>query len=308
MLEVCAARRTLAGRSVLDGVDLAIEAGSLLALLGPNGAGKTSLVRAICGRLRLDSGHVRVAGADPQRDRGARARLGLVPQEIALYPNLSVRENLLVFAGLLGVPGARRAQAVAHALEWAALGERATSLVGHLSGGMQRRLNVAVATLHAPPLLLLDEPTVGVDPQARERLHALLRDLRARGTALLLATHDIDQAAELSDQVAIMVAGRVRACGPPAELVRQQLGAAHELLLRLAAPPDARLQALLARHGLAPLGAGCDWTGAWAGGLTSLPELSAQVTRLGAHVHELRVREASLRGVFFRVAGREFEA
>lgn len=308
MLAVRAARRMLAGRAVLDGVDLDLEAGQLIALLGPNGAGKTSLVRAICGRLRLDSGSVRVAGADPQRERAARARLGLVPQEIALYPELDVRENLRVFAGLLGVPKHEQARAVVHALAWADLDERAGSPVRLLSGGMQRRLNIAVATLHAPALLLLDEPTVGVDPQARERLHRLLRDLRARGTALLLATHDLDQAAELGDRVAIMVDGRVRACGTAAELVQAHVGATHELWLRLAAAPEDGLRAHLTRRGLTPLGSAHEWTGPCGDGLARVPELSQQVTSLGGHVAELRLREASLRGVFFRVAGREFEA
>jgi ABC-2 type transport system ATP-binding protein len=307
VLVVRAARRSLGGRVVLDGVDLSVEAGRTLALLGPNGAGKTSLVRAICGRLALDSGSVRVAGTDPQAQRAARARLGLVPQELALYPDLSVRENLEVFAGLLGVPASARPRAVAEALTWADLHERAQSPARLLSGGMQRRLNVAVATLHAPALLLLDEPTVGVDPQARERLHTLLRDLRARGTALLLATHDLDQAAELGDHVAIMVSGRVRAWGTPAELVHAHIGATHELWLRLASAPGDTLRAHLGGLGLAALGAATDWTGPCRAGLAGLQELSAQVAMLGGHVQELRLREASLRGVFFRVTGREFE-
>jgi ABC-2 type transport system ATP-binding protein len=307
-LRVEGAVRVLAGRRVLDGVELRVAAGTLVALLGPNGAGKTSLVRAICGRLRLDTGRVAVDGRDPTREPAARARLGLVPQAIALYPDLTARENLEVFAALADVPRQARRARVDEAIEWASLSERAGSLARTLSGGMQRRLNLAAAVLHRPDVLLLDEPTVGVDPQARERLHALLRDLRAGGAALLLATHDMDEAAELADRVAILVDGRVRAEGTPAELVRAHVGDARELRLGLRTPPGDAARSALTAFGLAPSDDARTWTGALTAPLDALSALTREICARGAAVDEMRLREPGLRGVFLRVAGREWDA
>ncbi len=306
-LTVEGALRTLDGRRVLDGVDLRVAPGQLVALLGPNGAGKTSLIRAICGRLRLDAGRVTLDGGDPTRTPAVRARLGLVPQALALYPDLGARENLEIFAALCGVPRRARAAAVGQALHWASLVERASSPVRTLSGGMQRRLNLAAAVTHGPRLLLLDEPTVGVDPQARERLHALLVDLRARGTALLLATHDLDQAAELADRVAVLVDGRVRAEGTPAELVRRHVGAARELRLRLRRSPAPAARATLSGFGLVPDAAGLQWHGTLEASADAHAELTRRLVVQGAQLDELRLREPGLRGVFLRVTGREWD-
>ncbi|MEE4184316.1 MAG: ABC transporter ATP-binding protein, partial [Gammaproteobacteria bacterium] len=194
VLELAGARCTLGQRQALDGVDLSVNAGELVALLGPNGAGKTTLLRACSGRIRLSAGTARVAGRNPATDPAARRALGIVPQNIALYPQLAAQDNLSVFAQLAGLRGAARRAAVARALQRAGLQARAGELVKNLSGGMQRRLNIVAGALHEPRLLLLDEPTVGVDPAARESIHALLEKLRADGMGLLLTTHDLEQA------------------------------------------------------------------------------------------------------------------
>ena len=163
-LEVRGARRAFGADRGLDGVDLRLERGEIYGLLGPNGAGKTSLVRALCGRLRLDAGSVRVFGRDAQ-DAEARRGLGLVPQQIALYPELTVAENLELLGRLAGLPAGEAGPAVKDALGWIGLADRAASLVATLSGGQQRRVNLAAATLHRPAVLLLDEPTVGCRPR-----------------------------------------------------------------------------------------------------------------------------------------------
>jgi ABC-2 type transport system ATP-binding protein len=307
-LEVVGARRLFEGGRGLAGVDLRLHAGEIYALLGPNGAGKTSLVRAVCGRLRLEAGEVRLLGGDPRRDRALRRGLGLVPQEIALYPDLTVRENLVLFARLAGLPRGEVRAAVAEGLAWATLGDRADSPVAILSGGQKRRANLAAGALHRPGVLLLDEPTVGVDPTARERLHAMLRELRARGTAILLATHDLDQAAELADRIGILVDGRLAAEGPLEQLVAHAFGGRRELTVRLAGEPTAEAAAVLAGEGLHPGRDAREWSGPVEGGLAALPEVGRRLAAGGVRVAELRLREPGLRGVFFHVAGRELDA
>jgi ABC-2 type transport system ATP-binding protein len=309
LLAIRAASKRLGSRKVLRGVARSVGAGEIYGLLGPNGAGKTTLVRAISGRFRLDEGEVRVEGRDPCLDRDARRALGLVPQEIALYPDLSVGQNLSVLGRLAGI-GRRELRAAVHeALRWTGLAERARDRVGLLSGGMQRRLNLAAGTLHAPRLLLLDEPTVGVDPSARERIHAMLHDLRARGVAVLLTTHDLDQAELLADRVGFLADGRLLAEGSPDELVRKCFGDAKELTVKLATTVDDSGREALERIGLAPSRADEGmWSGRLEGGVEALSQIDRQLKRAGLEAAELRLREPGLRGVFFHVAGREIDS
>jgi ABC-2 type transport system ATP-binding protein len=307
VLEIRGAGKSYGPRVALTDVSLSVRRGEILALLGPNGAGKTTLVRAVCGRIALDAGSVRIAGGDPRTDARVRRRFGIVPQEIALYPELTARENLEILGRLAGVPRRGVAEAVRHALEWADLAGRADDRVGTLSGGMKRRLNIVAGALHAPDLLVLDEPTVGVDPAAREALHRVLGSFRARGLALLLTTHDLDQAAELADRVVILVEGRVRAMGSPAGLVQDTFGGAKELRITLSADPDAAGRARLQAEGLESAGAPTRWSGRLAAGLENVSSLGERLTAGGLEIAELRVREPGLRGVFFRVTGRELE-
>ncbi|NJL27997.1 MAG: ABC transporter ATP-binding protein [Thermoanaerobaculia bacterium] len=172
VLEVTDAARRYGEVAALCGVDLQLERGEWLGLLGPNGAGKTTLVRAIAGRVRLDRGEIALFGQ----------RLGVVPQEIALYPALTARENLVTFGSLHGLGRRELTLRIAWALAWTGLAERADEPVRGFSGGMKRRLNIAASVLHRPDVLLLDEPTVGVDPQSRERIWQMLAELRRGGT------------------------------------------------------------------------------------------------------------------------------
>jgi ABC-2 type transport system ATP-binding protein len=307
-LRVDGAGRAYGSRPALRGVDLELHRGEIYALLGPNGAGKTSLIRAVCGRVRLDAGRVLLGASDPARDPSARRRMGLVPQEIALYPELTVRENLEILGRLAGLAPGAIPSAVASALDWTGLGDRARSRVSTLSGGMQRRVNLAAGTLHEPEVLLLDEPAVGVDPQARERIHDLLRDLRRRGMAILLATHDLDQAAELADRIGILVDGALRAEGPLEALVAETFGPARELTLRVGSEVDAGMRARLSAEGLQPSPDGRTWTGPLAGGIEGMTAVGRRLAEAGASLAEIRLREPDLRAVFFRVAGREFDA
>ncbi len=309
VLEVVDAHKTRGERVVLDSVCLSIGRGEILALLGPNGAGKTTLVRSICGRLTLDSGSVTVLGANPRSSAEVRGRLGLVPQEIALYRDLTARENLEILGRLAGVAGVDLGQRVDEALEWTALTERADDRVQSLSGGMQRRLNLAAGTLHRPELLLLDEPTVGVDPAARELIHESLHQLRDRGLAILLTTHDLDQAAELADRIAILSDGRKRAEGELDTLLAESFGGAREVSVTLTATPDAPARALLETLGLESVAEPpLDWIGPLEGDLESLAEIGSRLSAAGLEIEELRVREPGLRGLFFRLTGEEVTA
>ncbi|GJE60587.1 ABC transporter ATP-binding protein [Methylobacterium trifolii] len=243
-------------RRVLDGVDLDLVSGRVLALLGPNGAGKTSLMRLVAGRLAPRSGSVRVLDADPFREPAARRAIGWVPQEIALYPRLTVAENLGVFAQLAGVTRRGRRAAVAAALDLAEIADVSGRPVGLLSGGYQRRVNIAVSLMGGPRLVLLDEPTQGVDLAARAAIHAVLGRLRAEGTAILLATHDFAEAGHLADRVAVLARGRVVREGDLAGLLAQLRTGAPEREVLLGAPAELAAEAVLRRAGFAPAEAG----------------------------------------------------
>ena len=211
--------------TAVDGLELLVPVGHCFGLLGPNGAGKSTTMRMLTGQAIADAGTIEVLGYQlPAESKLARARMGLCPQESNLDIDLSVREVLSVFARLYRVPAARRRRAVDDALSLAGLTARADDLAVTLSGGMQRRLLIARALIHQPELVLLDEPTVGLDPQVRQEIWSLILALRERGATVLMSTHYIEEAQRLSDQVAIMSAGRVVALGTPIELIHSHAG------------------------------------------------------------------------------------
>jgi ABC-2 type transport system ATP-binding protein len=305
VLRVAGATKSFGSDVALAGVDLTIARGEVYALIGHNGAGKTTLIKAISGRLRLDAGSIRILGHDVRTDPRARGLFGLVPQSIALYDHLTPRENLQVLGRLSGVSASDIARTVEQALELVLLTDRANDRTVDLSGGMRRRLNIAAGTLHDPPLLLLDEPTVGVDLMAREGIHDLLRDLKRRGVAILLTTHDLEQAEELADRVGVIAGGRVLGEGDPAILVREIFGDAKELILTLVSEPDADGLAFLADQGLHRAEGETVWTGRLSGGFAHVSDLGSRAAEAGLAVDELRVREPGLRGVFFSLTGSE---
>ncbi|MBL8752725.1 MAG: ABC transporter ATP-binding protein [Planctomycetes bacterium] len=220
MLEVEDLTYSYGDRHAVRGANLQCHRGEILGLLGPNGAGKTTLLSCVAGLLGGFRGTMQFAGAPfrPAHDAAARLQLGLVPQELALYDDLSARENLAFFARMQGVPAERRPAAVRRGLELAGLVDRADDRVRTFSGGMKRRLNLAIGDLHGPELLLLDEPTVGVDPQSRNHLFESLQALRAAGRTLVYTSHYMEEVQRLCDRVAVMHDGRVVAVGTTAEL------------------------------------------------------------------------------------------
>ena len=210
MLDVSHLRKAYGPLVAVDDVSFTLERGELIGLLGPNGAGKTTTVSMIAGLVTPDAGEVRIGGeplngdADPKK-----RRIGLVPQDLALYEELTARDNLLFFGALFGLSGAAADAAIASALTLVGLADRTRDRVGTFSGGMKRRLNLAAGLLHDPDILLLDEPTVGVDPQSRNAIFDNLEELKRRGKALLYTTHYMEEAERLADRVVIIDRGRL---------------------------------------------------------------------------------------------------
>ncbi len=286
----------------LDGASLEVPAGEILGLLGPNGAGKTTFVRSVVGRVTPDSGTLRVFGHAPD-DPAATASRGWVPQEIALYPLLTPRENLWTFGRYQGLSGADLDAAIGRSLEWSGLADRANDRTSSLSGGMRRRLNMAAGTIHSPKLLLLDEPTVGVDPQSRERIYAMIAELKARDVSLVYTTHYMEEAERLCDRIAIIDHGRIIAAGTRDALVRSTLGVNQTVRIEAEGPIGPAL-----REKLEKMRARVDGQGV----LLLADDPPRQIRDLLEAFHaettkvaDLTLKRASLEEVFLNLTGRE---
>ncbi|HEY1857412.1 ABC transporter ATP-binding protein [Acidocella sp.] len=228
--------------TAVDQLDLDIEAGEVVGFIGPNGAGKSTTIRLLCGLLRPSAGAASVAGFDiAHQASGLRAHIGYMSQKFSLYANLTVRENLRFFAGLYRVPASEFRARSAFAIEMAGLAGRENALVRTLAGGWKQRLALGCAILHRPPVLFLDEPTSGVEPQARRRFWDLIHTLAAEGVTILVSTHYMDEA-EYCNRIALIDAGRLVAMGSPSALRGRHLGGA--LFELEAAPLGAALAAL----------------------------------------------------------------
>ncbi|MSX03021.1 MAG: ATP-binding cassette domain-containing protein [Actinobacteria bacterium] len=209
----------------VNGLDLVVAEGSCTGLLGPNGAGKSTTMRMLTAQTIADEGEIRVLGHElPGDSKAARARMGVVPQLDNLDTTLTVEQNLIVFSHLYRVPSSQRKAAIERVLKIANLGERRDSKVDELSGGMRRRLLIGRALIHQPQLVLLDEPTVGLDPQVRQELWALIDLLRSEGVSILMSTHYIEEAERLCDTVTIVSHGTAVAVGAPEALVTEHAG------------------------------------------------------------------------------------
>lgn len=212
--------------TAVDGLDLELPYGTCVGLLGPNGAGKSTTMKALTAQVLPDKGELEVLGFKlPEDSKQARAQMGVVPQLDNLDTSLTVEQNLVVFSYLYRVPSAERRAAIEHALSIANLTDRRGDKADKISGGMRRRLLIARSLLHKPRLLLLDEPTVGLDPQVRQELWALIDRLRSEGVSILMSTHYIEEAERLCDSVIIVSHGRAVAKGTPRELILKHAGA-----------------------------------------------------------------------------------
>jgi ABC-2 type transport system ATP-binding protein len=219
MLTLSQLRKRFGTTMAVDGISLEIRRGEVFGLLGPNGAGKSTTIGMAVGLVTPDEGTVTLEGVGSPREARVRRHYGVAPQEIALYEELTAEENLFFFARLYGLDGATRARRVSSVLELVGLTPRRKDCVKAYSGGMKRRLNLAGALLHDPPMLLLDEPTAGVDPQSRNNILDVVRELASQGRTIIYTTHYMEEASKLCDRVGIIDKGKLLALGTVSDLV-----------------------------------------------------------------------------------------
>ena len=298
VLDVQDAHKSFGATAALRGLTFELREGEMLALLGPNGAGKTTLIRALAGRVRLDRGSIALFGKTLVPG-AVREGLGVVPQELALYGLLTARENLELFGQLHGLSGKRLRERTAWALEWTGLIDRAKEPIAGFSGGMKRRLNLACGVLHEPKVVLLDEPTVGVDPQSRERIHDMLGGRRAQGSALLLTTHQLEEAEGRADRIVVIDHGTAIASGTLAEMIHHAGLAGHRVRVDL----DRATSRAPAGFALEP--GGLALTATIADVTAELPGLLATLQQQQLAVRDLEVRGATLQSVFLALTGKD---
>jgi len=293
-IELKGVRKSFGAITAVDGLDLDVPEGICLGLLGPNGAGKSTTMRMLTAQAIADEGELRVLGHEiPADSKAARAEMGVVPQLDNLDIDVTVEDNLAVAARLYRVKDVPAA--VDRALALARLTERRTDAVDKLSGGMRRRLLLARALVHEPRLVLLDEPTVGLDPQIRTELWSLIDGLRSRGATILMSTHYIEEAERLADEVALMSNGRIVARGRPSDLIAEHVG--HQTA-EVYGPPDrlAEVRTRAESNGLKVRPAG-----------PAVAIVGAERATDGAVPEDARVRAASLEDVFVLLTGEEAE-
>jgi ABC-2 type transport system ATP-binding protein len=225
MIEIVDFNKSFGSVTAVDGLSLTVQKGELFGLLGPNGAGKTTTVRGICGLLKANTGNVYVEGKPPT-DLSVRRKIGLAPQDLSLYKDLSGEENLIFLGRLYGLSGSYLRERTNWCLDFAGLQPRRRHRVKTYSGGMKRRLNLAAALIHDPPILILDEPTVGVDTQSRNSILESILELRQQGHTILYTTHYMEEAQRICDRVGIIDHGKLLALDTVAELIRAHGGKA----------------------------------------------------------------------------------
>jgi ABC-2 type transport system ATP-binding protein len=291
------------------GLSFGVLQGEVFSLLGPNGAGKTTTLSVLSCLLPPSGGEALVAGHSVRTaPQAVKRALGVVPQEVALYPTLSARENLRFWGQMYGLGGAELQRRVEDVLEAVGLRDRANDRVDKYSGGMKRRINIAAGLLHRPQVVLMDEPTVGIDPQSRRSILDMVKALNAQGMTVLYTTHYMEEAQELSHRIAIVDHGRLMALGTLAELTRL-VGEDDEVELRLdaeaAAAPAALLAALAEVAGVRQLDA-LDHTVRLMvqDGNAALPGLISEANRLGVRVTNVSIKEPNLEAVFLHLTGR----
>ncbi len=305
MIRVEGLRKRFGELVAVDGIGFEVSDGEVFGLLGPNGAGKTTSINMISGVLRPDGGRVLIDDRDIWSDpRETKRLLGVVPQEISVYEDLTARDNLRFWGSLYGLGGRDLKRRVDQSLSRVGLADRAGSMVKEFSGGMKRRLNLCMGLLHEPKFLLLDEPTVGIDPQARLNILEVVREVAEAGTTVLYTTHYMDEAEELCDRIAIIDHGRILTIGTLEELTRL---AGEAEVLRLAGAFSERsarevfggfegLRVIRAAEGEIML--------AVDGGGPGLPAVLPGVLECGLEIDDVSIRKPDLQTVFIGLTGR----
>lgn len=289
----------------VQGIDLQVYQGEVFSLLGPNGAGKSTTISMVCGLLRPNRGQITVAGHSLARDpQAVKAAIGVVPQEIALYGDLSARENLAFWGKMYGLRGAELNQRITEILEMIGLMDRQKGRVEKFSGGMKRRLNIGIALLHKPQVVIMDEPTVGIDPQSRRKILDSVKELNAQGMTVLYTTHYMEEAQELSEHIAIMDQGKIIAYGTHEELVKI-VGQLDRIDLRIdteSAPVIGAWKATPGVHQVtAENGSLCLLVD---DSNRVLPQLFEAASAVNTRITSVEIQEPNLEAVFLHLTGR----
>ncbi len=289
--------KTYGTNQALSGTSFSVKQGERLALLGPNGAGKTTLIRSMCGRVRPDRGEVQLRGRSI-REPDVLQRMGVIPQDLAIYSDLTAKQNLECFGQLYGLRSRRLRERVSWALQWIGLEDRANDLTSGFSGGMKRRVNIACGVMHRPQILLLDEPTVGVDPQSRQRIFDMLDELNQEGTTIVLTTHHLDEAETRSDRIVIIDHGKVVADGTLEHLIESTIGVQRQVAIEAT--------------GIVTAPSGLEWDASrnrfvcFVDNVAEeLPQILDRFRRVGSVVTDLEVHQPNLHHVFLHLTGKE---
>jgi ABC-2 type transport system ATP-binding protein len=304
-IEVNQLRKSFGELCAVDGVSLSVEQAEIFSLLGPNGAGKSTTISMLCGLLAPDGGEAAIMGHSIVSDGdAARTCLGVVPQDIALYPDLSARENLDFWGKMYGLRGAILKARVAEVLDIIGLADRQKDKVGAFSGGMKRRVNIGAALLHKPAVVIMDEPTVGIDPQSRRHILDNVKELNRQGMTVLYTTHYMEEAAELSDHIAIMDKGRVIAYGTHDELIRM-VGEETRIEMTLNSDAEKVLADWRKLEGVARI----DRMDGTISALVQdsnrvLPRLFEAAAHAGVRITSVNIQEPNLETVFLHLTGR----
>lgn len=304
-IEVKNLKKSFGELQAVAGVEFAAEQGEILSLLGPNGAGKSTTISMLSGLLAPSDGDAAIMGHSIRTEpEAAKASLGVVPQDIALYPDLSARENLVFWGKMYGLRGAALKARVDEVLDIIGLADRQKDYVGKFSGGMKRRVNIGAALLHKPQVVIMDEPTVGIDPQSRRHILDNVKELNRQGMTVLYTTHYMEEAAELSHHIAIMDKGKIIACGTHDELIKL-VGEQTRIDLTLNAEGGTVLESWKAVEGIA----GIDSTDGVVTVLVSdsnlvLPHLFEAASKVGVRITSVNIQEPNLETVFLHLTGR----
>jgi ABC-2 type transport system ATP-binding protein len=304
-IEVHDLRKSFGDFLAVQGASFSAQAGEVLSLLGPNGAGKSTTISMLSGLLTPTSGEACIMGHSVTKaPEAAKKSLGVVPQDIALYPDLSARENLVFWGKMYGLRGAELKTRVDEVLDVIGLADRQKDHVGKFSGGMKRRVNIGAALLHKPDVVIMDEPTVGIDPQSRRHILDNVKELNQKGMTVLYTTHYMEEAAELSHHIAIMDKGRVIACGTHDELIKM-VGEETRIDLTLNAEAEKVLGTWRATEGVSRV----DATDGKVSALVDdsnrvLPRLFDAASSAGVRITSVDIQEPNLETVFLHLTGR----